>query len=226
MKQPTRRRLGVGTGVLAGLAITAWLHAPGQAHLRAPGAMNTGHADVACESCHRPAPGSVRQQLQVIARHWLGRETGDVDLGFRAVGNAECQACHDRPDDRHPVYRFLEPRFADARAALHPEQCASCHREHAGVRVTVAEATYCRHCHADLDMEGDPLDVPHRELAQTKRWDTCLGCHDYHGNHGLKTPVRLEAAIPAEAIEGYLRGGSSPYPAPLVRARTPEVNTP
>ena len=223
MRLPLRRRLGVGTGIVAGIAITAWLNAPGQAHLLAPGPMNAGHASVACVGCHVPAPGSVRQQLQAIARDWLDREASRVDLGYRAVGNAQCESCHDRPDDRHPVYRFLEPRFADARAAIHPERCASCHQEHAGARVTVADAGYCRHCHADLEVEGDPLDISHRTLVEGKRWDTCLGCHDYHGNHALETPTRLDAAIPPAAIEGYLRGGASPYPAPIVRARTPEV---
>jgi hypothetical protein len=124
------------------------------------------------------------------------------------------------------VFRFLEPRFANARAALHPERCTSCHQEHAGTRVTVADAGYCRHCHADLAVEADPLDVSHRQLVQDQRWDTCLGCHDFHGNHGLKSPVRLDAAIPPAAIQSYLDGGASPYPAPIVRARTPEVTTP
>jgi hypothetical protein len=226
MKQPTRRRIGVGTGVLVGLAITAWLNAPGQAQLRAPGPTNSGHAEVACESCHRWAPGTVRQQLQAIARHWIARDAAHVDLGFRAVGNAECESCHVRPDDRHPVYRFLEPRFAEARAAIHPEQCTSCHREHAGVRVTVSDGTYCRQCHADLAVDKDPLDVPHSALVSAERWETCLGCHDFHGNHGMKAPTRLADAIPVAAIRTYLRGGASPYPAPIVRARTPEVQTP
>jgi hypothetical protein len=226
MKPPVRRRIGLSTGVLAGVAVTAWLNTPGQAHLRAPGPMNSGHADLACDACHRPAPGTLRQQLQAIARDLVQRETGRVDLGYRAVGNAECERCHDRPDDRHPVYRFLEPRFADARAALHPEQCASCHREHAGMRVTLPDARYCQHCHADLEVETDPLDVSHRELVRTERWDTCLGCHDYHGNHRMEAPVRLDSAIQPGAIDAYLRGGSSPYPPPIVRARTLEVNTP
>jgi hypothetical protein len=162
----------------------------------------------------------VRQQLQTIAAHWLDRlpRHVDIDLGYRAVTNDACQSCHVRPDDRHPVFRFLEPRFAEARAAIHPEQCASCHREHAGARVTVADGTYCRQCHSDLDVENDPLDVPHRMLVQTQQWQSCLGCHDYHGNHALKPPTRLRNAIAADAIRAYLRGGASPYPPTLVHA--------
>lgn len=186
----------------------------------APGPMNTGHMSVACASCHKAAPGTVRQQLQTIAAHWLDRQPRhvEIDLGYRAVTNDACQSCHNRPNDRHPVFRFLEPRFADARAAIHPEQCASCHREHAGTRVTVADGTYCRQCHADLAIDRDPLDVPHRMLVQTQSWQTCLGCHDYHGNHGLKPPTRLRDAIAPAAIRTYLRGGMSPYPPTIVRA--------
>jgi hypothetical protein len=226
MKQPLRRRLGIGTGVIAGLAVSLWLHAPGQAHLLAPGPMNTGHDALACSSCHVAAPGSVRQQLQAIAHSWVRGDAGPVDLGFRAVTNAQCQSCHERPDDRHPVFRFLEPRFADARTAIHPELCTSCHREHDGTRVTLADGTYCSHCHADLDVAQERLDTSHRTLVAAKRWDTCLGCHDYHGNHGLEPPTRLADAIAPAAIQTYLHGGASPYPAPIIRAHQPEVTKP
>jgi hypothetical protein len=225
MKQPLRRRLGIGTGILVGIAVTLWLHAPGQAHLRAPGPMNTGHETLACDACHVPAPGTLRQQLQRVARSWITGDAG-TDVGFRTVGNTQCQSCHERPDDRHPVFRFLEPRFAKARAAIHPEQCTSCHREHDGVRVTVADGTYCRNCHADLDVKNDPLDMSHRALVAAQRWDSCLGCHDYHGNHGFAPPRRLADAIAPAAIETYLHGGSSPYSAPIVHAHSPEVTAP
>jgi hypothetical protein len=226
MKQPLRRRLAIGTGILVGIAVTLWLHAPGQAHLRAPGPMNTGHETLACDACHVPAPGTLRQQLQVVARSWITGDAGSADVGFRAVGNTQCQGCHERPDDRHPVFRFLEPRFAKARAAIHPERCTSCHREHDGVRVTVADGTYCSTCHADLDVKDDPLDVSHRALVAAQRWDSCLGCHDYHGNHGFVPPHRLADAIAPAAIETYFHGGSSPYPAPIIHAHPPEVTAP
>ena len=62
MKQPVRRRLAIGTGILVGIAVTLWLHAPGQAHLRAPGRMNTGHETLACDAClserDRDPPGA------------------------------------------------------------------------------------------------------------------------------------------------------------------------
>lgn len=225
MRLALRRRIGVATGLVLGAATVAFLNAPGQAPLHAAGPMNTQHEGVACESCHRSAPGTVRQQLQTVARSWLGLASADVDLGFRAVGNDECVACHDRPDDRHPVFRFLEPRFAEARQRLHPEQCSSCHREHQGVRVTVEQTTYCRQCHADTAVENDPLDVSHRALVAGQRWDTCLGCHDFHGNHAFDAPHRLEDAIPSDQLQLYFDGGRSPYPPPIRRAINPEVKT-
>lgn len=222
MKPAQRRQLGLGSGGLLGISIVVWLCLPGWEHLHAPGPMNTQHGEVACEGCHRSAPGTVRQQMQNVARRWAGLDAVAEDIGFRAVSNDECIACHDRPDDRHPVYRFLEPRFAEARAALHPENCSSCHREHNGMRVTVAEITYCQHCHADTAVENDPLDVSHRELIADERWETCLGCHDFHGNHGMKAPLRLQDRIPEQDITTYFRGGPSPYPDPIRRATQPK----
>lgn len=226
MKPGLRRRIGTVAGlVLGGVAVTC-LCAAGAEQMHAPGPMNTQHGGLSCESCHRAAPGTVRQQLQNVANHWVGLETAAVDVGFRAVTNDECLACHDRPDDRHPVFRFLEPRFAEVRALLHPELCSSCHREHSGARVTLTETTHCRHCHADTELEDDPLDVSHRALVATERWDSCLGCHDYHGNHAMKAPHRLRDAIPADQIRAYFDGGNSPYGAPIRRAITPEVKAP
>jgi hypothetical protein len=225
VKLGPRRWIGTVVGLVLGAAAVTCLASAGREQFHAPGPMNTQHGDLACESCHRPAPGTLRQQLQNVVRHWLGREAVAVDVGYRAVTNDQCLACHDRPDDRHPVFRFLEPRFAEARSRLHPELCSSCHREHHGVRVTLPETTYCQTCHADLTIDGDPLDVSHRELVATRRWDTCLGCHDFHGNHAMTAPHRLRDAIPRDQIQTYFDGGPSPYPAPVRRASHAEVKT-
>lgn len=219
MKAGVRRRIGVATGLFLGAIAIAGLSAPGCEHLHARGPMNAGHADVACASCHREAPGTLRQQLQSATRAWL--HDAPVDVGFQRVTTRECIACHDRPDDRHPVARFIEPRFAEARAAIAPHVCESCHREHGGTRVTAAEMTYCRHCHSELAVDSDPLDVPHAQLVKDARWETCLGCHDYHGNHKSNPPRSVDDAIPVEKIRGYLDGGPSPYGAPVHRAATP-----
>lgn len=222
MKPSSRRRLGLSLGAVVGAATVGWLASAGHAAL-APGPMNTMHDDLACEACHREAPGTLRQQLQAAARDAIGMSTAGVDIGFRKVTSDECRACHDRPDDRHPIGRFLEPRFARAREVLGPEQCSSCHREHAGVRVTAADTTFCRHCHADMKIEHDPIDVPHRDLVATQQWNTCLGCHDYHGNHAVKAPRTLGTSHSLEAIRRYFEGGNSPYGAPIRRATTKEL---
>jgi hypothetical protein len=226
MKLAARRRLGVATGIVLGAAALGALCAPGCEHLHAAGPMNVGHAVVACAGCHREAPGTMRQQLQAAARSWTGLHDRAVDVGFQPVTSRECTECHDRPDDRHPGFRFLEPRFNVAREELHPERCESCHREHSGVRITVAETTYCRHCHGELVVENDPLDVSHATLVAGRQWGSCLGCHDYHGNHAGKPPRRLADAIPVERIEAYFVGGRSPYGPLIVRAIQPEDTTP
>jgi hypothetical protein len=183
---------------------------PQAAHFHAKGPANTGHSDLACIDCHKEAPGTVRQQLQAKVRFWLGLRATDVAFGHLRVDNARCTDCHAREQDAHPVHRFLEPRFAEARAEIGVESCVSCHREHKGVRVTMAP-TACATCHQNLDLKRDPLDVPHRELVAGKEWDTCLGCHDFHGNHKRVAQTRLGDAHPNQAIIDYLNGGLSPY---------------
>src|SRR4029453_6484387 len=113
--------------------------------------------------------------------------------------NEQCADFPPRAQGAPPVHRFLEPRFAEARTELGAQSCVSCHREHKGKRVTVAP-TSCSTCHQDIDLKPEPLDVSHRELAASKQWSTCLGCHDYHGNHKRVVQTRLEDAIPVAEI--------------------------
>lgn len=222
MKPKTRRRIGFGAGAATGLAVLLLLGSVAGAHLRAAGPMNTGHGALACSSCHRDAPGSVRQQVQAAVGSWLGTRSSAVDVGFRAVDNHACVACHERTDDRHPAARFLEPRFAEQRATLAPQTCVSCHAEHHGARMTQGDAGFCRNCHQDLSLAHDPLDVSHASLVANEQWDTCLRCHDFHGNHDYAVPVRLSDAPSTDRVRAYLRGGSSPYPGPVrVPAQTP-----
>lgn len=217
---PRRRRVigfAIGAAVAAiGLVV---LTADGAAHLHARGPMNTGHDELACRDCHEAAPGTVRQQLQAKVAGWLGRRPPHADVGYRAVDNRACAACHERADDRHPVDRFLEPRFASARTAVAPHQCTSCHREHRGARVTVADLGYCRHCHADLTLPGDPLDVSHERLITDGRWDTCLGCHDFHGNHAYRAPRALADAVAPATLRRYAAGAPSPFGPPQTPSR-------
>jgi hypothetical protein len=214
-RTPERRRR---RGVVLGLALTATaltaFFMPGQEQLTARGAMNSGHESLACNGCHRPAPGTLRQQLQAGVRFALGLRSTPADFGNKDVTNDDCLSCHERPFDRHSTFRFDEPRFAAARQAVSPQRCESCHREHSGVRVSV-EADYCRHCHSGLELKQDPLDVPHAALVRDKRWETCLGCHDFHGNHLMTPATSLAKASPPAVVARYFAGGPSPYPSTL-----------
>ncbi len=207
-----RQNLGYALGISVGLTCLGVFLWPSQERLHALGPMNTGHEDFQCESCHKHAPGSTRQQLQATVRYWLGLRETPVDFGHQDVTNAVCLDCHDRPKDRHPVYRFLEPRFAKARNRIAPQHCVSCHREHQGQRVTLADTGYCATCHEDTQLKRDPIDVPHSRLIGEKRWETCLGCHDFHGNHVMQPPQVVQEAWTPEQIRRYFAGGPSPYP--------------
>lgn len=217
-RRTSLRRLAYAAG-LALACTPLFLLAPALAKFVPNEAHNPGHVDLACDDCHRPAPGALRQQLQAKTRHVLGLRESDADFGMRPVGNATCIDCHDNPDDRHPAHRFLEPRFEAVRAEFAPHQCVSCHREHTGTRISKVDTGFCASCHADMMMEDDPTQPTHAALIAGRRWDTCLACHDFHGNHAHAPPQRLEQALSAEAIRAYLRDGDSPYGAPLIEAR-------
>lgn len=198
-------------GLCLGLLALALFWSPGGEKLHARGPMNSGHENLKCADCHRDAPGSPRQQIQANLRFALGQRDKPADFGHRPVGNEACLDCHERPNDRHPVYRFLEPRFSKARESLGPHLCASCHAEHSGKRVTRAEISYCVNCHKDTKLRKDPLDVSHERLIALRRWESCLGCHDFHGNHRIKPPKAADKTVAAEKIRAYFDGGLSPY---------------
>jgi hypothetical protein len=213
-RPPIERRTKIVAYLLGGVAITATIAAivaiPQAGRFHAKGPANTGHDALACSDCHKDAPGTIRQQIQAKVQFWLGFRATDAAFGHTRVGNEQCIGCHARDQDSHPVHRFLEPRFSGARAELGAESCVSCHREHKGVRVTMIP-TACATCHQNLELRRDPLDVSHRELIVRKDWTSCLGCHDFHGNHRRATQTRLDAAYPPPAIIDYLAGGPSPY---------------
>lgn len=206
----TSAKLGYQIGVILALIIVAIFWLPGQGPLNTLGPANTGHDGLGCQECHLPAPGTARQQIQANLRYYFGLRTRPVDFQHQAVGNEQCLACHVNPQDSHPVHRFNEPRFAEARAAIHPEACISCHREHEGVRVTMA-LTFCRECHQELTLKNDPLDVAHKTLTAQGNWTSCLGCHDFHGNYVMETPTTVGGSHSIEEILDYFNGGPSPY---------------
>lgn len=175
-----------------------------------PGSMTVGHSNLACISCHRPANGSIRQQIQAIASYLLGQRATSAFLVLQAPKSADCLACHGRPKDRHPIHRFKEPRFAEALATIDARTCYGCHLEHQGARVS-NNGQFCAACHSGLKLQKDPLDVPHELLTNEKKWHTCLGCHDFHGARAHKAPHALNKALSIMQIESYLKDGPDPY---------------
>lgn len=206
----TRKLIAYSLGLVAAGSVAAYISRPKAAAFRAPGILLAAHAELECSGCHRPAPGTLRQQLSANARWLVGLRSTPADLGALDVDTTACLGCHQRAGDRHPVFRFFEPRFSEARAALGAHRCTGCHLEHTGQRVTTG-ADLCRSCHADLKVAQDPIDTPHSVLAKSERFDTCLGCHDFHGNHRRNTPTRLDQAVSSDEIERYFAGGPSPF---------------
>ena len=212
---------GGGAALVCGVCLLS----PRGERLIAKGPSNTGHEELRCAECHQPARGTFRQRAQANARALLGLRPEGAPLVSRAVGNAECEECHAREEDAHAPHRFEEPRFAEARALVEPRRCVSCHAEHQGARVTRA-GDFCGACHDPLKLSADPLDVSHERLAAEGRFETCLTCHDYHGNHAHAAPRLLARAYPLEEVSAYMRGGPSPYGEPVTPAAPPPAAPP
>lgn len=211
-----KQRIGYAAGLLIAIVALWLLLSENHADWHSPGLANSGHQKLRCSDCHRHAEGSARQQIQANFKQQMGLRKYGADFQFTPVANSQCLDCHDRPDDRHPVTRFNEPRFADARAKLHPESCVSCHAEHQGVRVTVNDSGFCRSCHEQFSLKHDKISIPHQVLAKQQRWQTCLGCHDFHGNHKMPVPTQLEKAIAPAQLTDYFNGAISPYPGQII----------
>jgi hypothetical protein len=199
-------KVGAALALLPGL----WL-LPDLAYLIPHHEHNPGHEKLECSDCHRSAPGTLRQQLQAKLDFRLGRREADASFVFKPVNNQICMDCHKRSNDYHPSHRFLEPRFAAVRETLGPQLCYNCHREHNKVRLTQTDPGFCASCHAELVLKKDPAQPTHAELIKTQRWETCLGCHDFHNNHAWKAPHKLTEAISPDRIRDYFLAGPSPY---------------
>ena len=198
--------------VLIGLVFMGMWNVPPGLGFSSMGSMNTGHSSLSCESCHRPAEGTLRQQLGHNAKTALGVHDHDwAAVGYAEVDNQACQSCHERPNDRHPVSRFKELRFAAQREVLGVHQCVNCHGEHAGKRVAKVEMDFCQHCHASMEVKDDPLDVPHSDLVSNENWASCLTCHDFHGNHMHSVPTRMADRLRESEILDYFDGEIDPY---------------
>lgn len=220
--RPSIRRMAYAAGIAMAF-LPLLLLAPALAEFVPNAAHNPGHVDLECTACHQEAPGSTRQQLQAKTKHLLGMRAGDVDFGMRPVNNATCIGCHDNPDDRHPAFRFLEPRFEAVRKDLAPHKCVSCHREHTDTRVSQTNIGFCASCHSDMKMKNDPTRPTHATLLKDRRWDTCLTCHDFHGNHAHEPPHDLKDALTPEVVAAYFHSADSPYGETVVKAKQPEA---
>jgi len=210
--QPRRRPWVPLKGpLLVAAALVLLALAPPLERVRAKGPANTGHDELACAECHLAAPGTLRQQLQANVRTVVGLRETWAPVVHQQVNNAACEHCHDRQgEDRHPPFRFREARFEEARAAIAPQTCTSCHQEHRGGRVT-RDGDYCTHCHQEFELDQDALEPSHQQLADDARFETCLQCHDFHGNHLYALPETLDASFELDAVKAYLSGGESPY---------------
>lgn len=210
---PLRKRqfLGGIIGLVIGAALFYILTLESTENYVSVGPMNTGHQDLSCYTCHADASGNLLQQIQSNASYVFGARNESVDFGTQDVTVNNCLQCHDRPNDRHPTYRFSEPRFKDAIKNIDATTCITCHSEHNGERVSVASINYCMNCHQDLDVESDPLDISHKDLIAKEQWSTCIQCHDFHGNHKYEVPEKLSDTIPMKTINDYFDGGEDPY---------------
>ncbi|MEN3324257.1 cytochrome c3 family protein [Mariniflexile soesokkakense] len=212
---PLRKRQFIGgiIGLTIGGLLFFFLSLESSEKYISLGPMNSGHADVSCIACHADAKGNLLQQIQSNIEHSVGMRKNGVDFGTSDVTVNNCLSCHDRPNDRHPTHRFTEPRFSDAIKQINATTCITCHTEHKGERVTVASVSmnYCMNCHKDLEVEDDPVDIPHKTLIANEQWLTCIECHDFHGNHTYEVPVKLKDTIPMKLIQAYLKGGADPY---------------
>ncbi len=205
------RYVGVVIGVALGMLTAGFLIFPERNSQLAIGPMNTGHEALSCQECHTPVRGTAAQQISANVHYWFGLRNSTIGFGSSDVESESCLDCHERPDDRHPISRFLEPRFADARKHIKAHMCVTCHTEHRGVRITEPTIGYCTHCHQDMAVEEDPISPTHEQLVSDNAWNTCLRCHDFHGNHVWNTPTKLIDGVTEEAIRRYFAGGSSPY---------------
>ena len=204
------RLIGIAVGIPAILLSTVLLGAGANTSLVAKGPILVAHERLNCVECHVASPGTTRQQVQANLRHLLGLQDHGADLGFAAVDSSKCISCHARPNERHPIFRFREPRFKQALEQVNAESCLGCHTEHTGQLASV-DIDFCQACHEDLKLNSDPLDVSHQLLISKNDWNSCLGCHDFHGNHPVKPPLVRAEAHSVSALRTYLENGSSPY---------------
>ena len=211
---PLRKRqfYGILIGILiAIIAISCLLFVKPAEEYLSIGPMNSGHEDFSCNTCHADAKGNWMQQIQSNTECAVGLRKSMTEFGSLPVDTKKCLACHERDNDRHPTHRFLEPKYKDAIKVIDATNCNTCHSEHNGIRLSIAEGDYCFNCHTDTKVKNDPIDIPHSELFKKGMWTTCLQCHDFHGNHQAEAAMLMKDTIPMSKIKDYFKGGEDPY---------------
>ena len=211
------RKVAYSLSLLLVSATVLSLNSPNFSWLLAGGVATPGHENLECESCHTPAPGTHRQQIQANVQHWLGNREKAASFVHDYVTSESCADCHQRSADPHPIHRFLEPKFTDARVSQSVHQCTGCHLEHQGRRVTVG-ADVCALCHGDTVVANDQIEPPHAVLIEEEQWSTCLRCHDFHDNHNYAPPRSLLEGLKDEQVEAHLNNGNSGYGETVHRA--------
>jgi hypothetical protein len=206
-----RQWIGFGVGVFVTAVTYTVLSLPDNEQMLSKGPMNVGHENMSCETCHTPAKGNAFQQIQANLMYSVGLRKTEADFGAENVDTKKCLECHDRANDRHPMHRFEEARFVEARKNLGVTNCESCHNEHFGLRVSQTNTGYCQNCHGETNLKNDPLEISHAELIAKEMWTTCLQCHDFHGNHVFKTAESMHDTIPLKLVREYFEGGKTPY---------------
>ena len=206
----TRQKRAFFSALVLSTAIMIVLMHPANSSLHQLGQMNPGHDKLRCEACHQQEIGTLRQRLRANVISLINFRAPSFSIMNKPVTNTECLQCHQRDDDRHPTYRFNEPKYSKVRTIIAPQLCNSCHQEHKGQRVS-SQQDICQHCHDKLQIKKDPLEVSHQSLIKQEQWDSCLGCHDFHGNHIRQTPSQSADAISTPEIKKYFLNADSPY---------------
>lgn len=206
-----RQLIGGALGLLIGLIGLFFLSSKPGESARSLGPMNVGHEDLSCVTCHSEAEGNIMQQLSSNVQFLFRMRKSATDFGTSDVVNKNCIECHNRPNDRHPTSRFSEPKFAEAITVIDARECSTCHQEHNDTRTVLPDGNYCINCHSELEVIDDPIDVPHEDLIAAGNWESCMQCHDFHGNHIYEVPELMKDTIPLMRVMEYLRGGEDPY---------------
>ena len=207
-KKTRSRNFWLAAASLLGVILISGFTFLNNGQFKMKGTYNTGHENLKCEDCHFEAEGNLRQQVQHNVKTFLKvhEHKTYIDVGHKRVDNTACQSCHQRPNDRHPVSRFKEIRFAEQRKELGIHECRACHSEHSGTRMSILPSNYCKSCHENTEVKDDPLDIKHHDLFRDGKWNTCLQCHDFHGNHIYEVPQKMKDTIPLLEVQNYLKG--------------------